>query len=486
MTKSFYEADGYQELISDVKKIEEMAGRLYSSATRATIQNTWMAYDKDGLVAQFQQDCVTLRGRFTELVRTLKKYGAELDEAIRRRQQSVEGMETVDYPFPSFSNIELPPITEIYSGYTCYAFMQAGLSFSKDFNDIQAFMQSDLYKTKDSFETGLSDLSNWLSLLGQYATGNLDEYTNDRLKSALKMVLDGLPGAGSTDLSFTDPFKEEMKNATGIEHFDGWMDELCMLLKKAAAAGEGPKFFESEEYLEWLWRCDEKQAIVHELLTAYITEDMWKEIGNSLSTLDDLSDAAEWMDTMFGLFEHCMTDYSTQIGYLDSMQDMMLSAGYPYGPVHQIINELREEYNDDVLYAVRTVGQKISREVVKSGTKALISHSALISNVDLGLKAVGTTAKLMFADDISADKTLMGLVQYDQVLTKSYEKYLQMAQEGIANEDDMKKLDQVFNILVSTKKQEYESMMTLSKGTAWYDIYGTKLDELEKWLNPER
>ena len=116
---------------------------------------------------------------------------------------------------------------------------------------------------------------------------------------------------------------------------------------------------------------------------------------------------------------------------------------------------------------------------IKQAVKGVTYFIPALKPANLILSAVSKGTGLVFAENISADKALMGLQQYDGVLTRTYEKYTQMMEKGVASPEDVKEADRLYALLTATKKKEYECMMQLSKtGSAEYNTYKAKYEEL--------
>ena len=117
---------------------------------------------------------------------------------------------------------------------------------------------------------------------------------------------------------------------------------------------------------------------------------------------------------------------------------------------------------------MRELGDYVKSEVKKGVTKTTLSGLSklvpAVKGVDFGLRVISEGANVLFGDEAKAYEGLGGLMQYDRVLTVSYENYVRMMEDGVATAADMEQADRVFELLRATKAKEYEHMMSLCEG----------------------
>ena len=209
-------------------------------------------------------------------------------------------------------------------------------------------------------------------------------------------------------------------------------------------------------------------------------DETWDSLKSGADMLGNATKAVGYIDSIVDIVGHFITDYSTQVHYLDLLEDTILSFGYnSTGVLTKSFETLRRQYTDSVYYAATKVGEKIKSEV----SKAIIKQIPVVGDIYSGIGTVSTVAKALWGSDISATNTLLGMQMYDSVLTKSYERYTGLMEAGVASNSDMKAMDELFLLLGGTKKKEYECMLELcKKGSDEYNKFADKLSQINEWL----
>lgn len=486
--ESSFDNAGYKNLQKVTQQAVDNSDGLYYFVTRnGQIIADLLKYDRNGKLADFISGVKNLEGRVKALAEGLDDYEALVEEYLASGQIMMSGLDGVSYQMPLFSNIVIAPFSDSYPKYSSYQFMRSGKTFSDDYNDLYSFINTDVYQKHHMWETNLSMMADWDKLLIGIGctvlndTSGFDYYTDELLKTAMTALLDGLPNADSVVGG------AKINNILGIKNSDKWLKEFFTLFKTFGTSKEGAtikEFLKTDEYKEWLSEAGENGEFVDEIIKEFAKEMDAKGLVQTVGKVGgDVLDALEWADVLYNIIGHSLADYSVQIGYLDTLKNSLLESGFAYGPVQKLIDELRVEYDDSVTYAIRSIVKKGVEDMEKGVIGSVVGQIPVLREANKMLKIGTTTVKAIYADTLSADKTLMGLQQFDLSLTRSYEHHLQMVKDGVANESDMEELDRLFQLIVTTKKKEYECMMTLSKGSNLYSEYETKLKELEKWVS---
>ena len=177
---------------------------------------------------------------------------------------------------------------------------------------------------------------------------------------------------------------------------------------------------------------------------------------------------------------HCVTDYSTQISYLNAMEEALLAAGFNRSATINAIHKLRREYDDKFYYAAAQVGEKLADKLFGKVEKQVVGSVPGLGLAENIMGAYSKTMRMVYASDISADKALMGLQQYDAGLTRAYQKYVDLMAEGKATVHDMEQAEKIYTLLGAVKQKEYKAMMQLTKDVdqILYHKYSQKYDAL--------
>lgn len=460
--RQYLDPDGYARAQKEVANAVEAYRKVYTAMRQSDVCNFEREADSIGCIEAFRQRVTANLKRLQQLETEMKRYLQEYMAAQEKASGELGKEYMSQHVYGTFGTLAVGAAVS-YERYKTYQFANGGYSFSGRYNDLSSFMQTDVYKDAVS-KAGWSEVSNYGLMLDSVApwlgTGKTDEYVTDLMENALNSILMGIPEI-KPDSSFKGTFKE-FGQITGIENVDKWIKQIKSLLEKYASAkvpwevaSAEPQF---KELMDAWMDSDEKDAYLSMLKQVYVIQLTCKKVGAVM-------DSIEALDVAVDTLTHCFNSYAGQAAYLDSMEEALLNAGFASGPLHEKIDEMRELYLDDFKYGMSKFGDYVQKavegKITSSAIKAASKLVPPLKGVDFGLKTISSGAGLLWSDEIGAYKDLAGLMQYDSVLTKSYENYVQMMNDGIATADDMAQADRLFNILSATKAKEYEAMMTL-------------------------
>lgn len=467
--KNYMDPAKYADIQKLLDKADDAYAKVYASMNQAHIRSLEATIDTDGLIEEFRQKVITNRKRLMALQAEMKTYLAEYEAAHANGNFSDSSLDR--YVYGAFGT--LATVTAVdYTAYETYRYAYSDKTFLDDYNDMPSFFNTKLYK-KVVDKVGFSEIANKDLWLGRY-----DAYTNEMLESAMASILESIPGH-EPQITSEDTF-DSLSNMTGIPEMGKWVSMLKSILSKYASEKVPFDVLEHDETVKAIlemWPPEERGVFVSQLAKAY-------NAAVFADKLDTISNGVEVLDLTIDSLMHCFNNYAAQVAYLESMENALLNAGYSYGPVMEMIGELKSKYADEFTYVMDGVHDYVVDKVIDGTTDKVIDIVSkkvpIIKDVNFGLKVIDTAADILFADEIAAYKGLSGLRQYDEVLTKSYENYVQMMKDGLATEADMAEADRILTILTATKAKEYKYMMDLcyEKDVDLYIKYKRKYEAL--------
>ncbi len=491
--KNVYDAGGCQELLRMIRTADDYCGQICRQLeNNEEIGQVRTVCDIHWLMDEYEGRLRAHKRRLESLYANMKTHFEQLDEAAARGNTAF-GDEGTDW---GEWDIGTAAAAVSYSGYASWDFAQSGQSLSEDFNDLDGFFHTSAYKRAWEM-TGISEWANtdlYLQFFAGKGAGALDalfgtelsgqvsdyadKYVDELLESALADILENLPDVKPEwDIS---GLTDTVSSLSGIDDLDKWAKQLASFLKKCAEDG-----MTSEEILDSADAWELIQNLSYEERKVF--REMFKKVyeaGKLSGKISDAVDAAGIIDDCVEVLVHCLNDYSGQVAYLEAMENGILAAGFPDGPVTAKLQEMKRIYQSDFLKAMDVLGGYAWGEAVGAGKKTLLDAVSgsipIVKSVDFGLKVVDTAADIAFADEIKAVKGLSGLRQYDYALTKSYQRYEALMEAGTATDADMREADKLFRILKATKAKEYEYTMDLCEDTdlTRYEYYKAKYSRL--------
>lgn len=487
---SQYSPEGFDRMINDIKGIMTQI-----SAARDRFHgldlDRYVQYDEGNKLNELEQALYDHSCRLLTLQRNAEHRKASLDRRIAEGTADFEVMEDLHYDVSAFGPAVTAAVVAAYPTYQCYQFLlNSELSFSKNFNDIGVFMNSDFYKAKSLLQTGYSMMTDW-RLWGKTITGDLDDITGEWLEASLKGVLNSMPDAAAAGFTGVVSWTKAATDGT-VLGIDSWVKEVASLAKKYAEAGKSREEFLACDELGYLKSMvagmDDKT--LEQFLDGFLDKEAWEACIDLADTADKAAKLAErvkWIDLACESMSHAITDHSAQLQYLAAMKKALEEDGNIYGPAYQCIEKVERDYRNSAVHAINSAWGPIRDDLVSSLKKDLISAAkesggkigGQLIQADKVLSTGSTVVKLMAGKDIEADKALMGLRQYDEVLTRAFEGYAEKMRDGMASESDMQDAERLYQLLLGTKKKEYESMIQMLGGTgAAVGIYQSKYDQL--------
>ena len=449
---NYLNPEGYAKIQKKLDEAYELYQTFYRAVNKAHVTALADQLDRYGQLADLRSRIVSNMQRTQELQQQMAVYLTEYQAAAARGEAAFSANTLNSYIHGAFGTFDVNTAID-YSQYKTYHYANSGQSFLEDYNDLNSFFNTQIYKDAAQ-KVSYSEWSNTDLWLGKY-----DDYTNAMLESSMASILESIPGI-EPEID-ADDVLDQLGDMLGVDNVDKYLSLLKTILSESAK-NQVPfdvlKEYETVQAILEMFPPEERGTFTNLLANVYNTTVM-------AGRIDDITKACDVLDIAVDSLAHAYNNYAAQLAYLDSMETALVNAGYSQGPVIEMIGELKKKYSDEVYYALSEVGDYVVKEVSKQATKTLISNVGkfvpLVKDINFGLKIVDTASDIMFANEISAYKGLSGLRQYDEVLSKSYESYVQMMNDGVATAADMAEADRILSILTATKAREYEYMMKL-------------------------
>ena len=476
----YIEEEGYQKIIEYVDQISNDLKSLNDRLNRDDYQD-FENFKDTGCFYGFHEAMIKQNQRVLMLHGALEK---NLNE-WRANQECAEGefrkIESESSYTNSFGEYYNSSNQKDYSDSVAAAFVYGGLSFTNNYNDLYRFMKTEEYQKAEKWLEN-SEINNYW----QYVTNWNGEngYGEELLETSLSEILLTLPGVTVLDNILGDAGSlfnliDSYWGISSQELYDQmkeWFDKLDARnpeVLEAIASGD----FEQIEWAKTLlsYFKGEDQEVVKKCLQLIFNE-------NTASFFTDVDKAGKGVLAVkesFDLFAIALTNYKQQKDYLTTMKEALLTAGYSGGSVINKIKSMEKMYSENYLVALN----EVKNDVKKYGTKAVIKTIGkkipLLKNIDLGLGAVSSYAKITHGTEIRAAKELLACSQMDQALSRSFDIYTQRIKNGLADSQDLIEADKLFHIIKGMKIREYEAMKSLvEEGSEAYNTYVDKINQL--------
>lgn len=479
-----WDADGYSSILDKAQKSESAYREAYVRANQKDVENFISAVKKYGVstscVETYRKQITAGYRNIQNLVENMQAHQAEYTAMLRQGKKQIDNqsMNVHTYGWISAATVIS------YNDSLSVAFAKSQKSFSSDFNDISAFMQTKEFQSASNkaMASKMSDLTLLLdTLVPQMGLNAVQDYTDSLLESAMTSILDSL---SETSANVTwDGTLDYLGSKLGIDNLDDWVSELKSALKVYGSSWKN--FVTSDAYEQLLSEIEDEdmRKCFGEVLEELFTNPTAKEAYLLGEKIGDVTDALELGDMCVDMALRVMNDYSAQVGYLDAMEEGLLQAGLGNAKVLTLIDEMRQNYSDSFSYALDETYDYLWGEIKKSSFSAVIKQAdSLVPGLNyanLALKVASGGAKIVSGDEISAYGGLAGLYQYDQCLTTAYESYTRMISDGVATAQDVEQADKLFELLRATKIKEYNYMIDLSTDKAQIQLYQNKISELK-------
>ena len=460
-----------------------------ADASNAWISERLSSSEVDYLISDYNNICGLFDAvqkfkkatvRLNDLYKAMTQYRMEHEDMQNRSQNKMDNVTEVESVYGSFGNILAGIGTATGTAMAAskaYKFAQHGKTFTADFNDMTEFMNSDVYKLASGM-TGLSEISNWgmyYNTISSAITGEENPYVEGLLRSGLKTMVEGIPG--SEPVSFSNLDWDIIGAKLGIPNLADYMSPVSDLLNEISNGSPV-----DDDMIKALGKAI---AVAKESLgffkDAKVLVTILEGFGEATKTLAGLDKA---FDACSELFANYFNTYADQISYLETMRNSFEAAGYwTESPVMQQIDLLQTQYEDAVTKSVYYAWEKFGAEKAVDLTKeAVIKNIPVLKTVDTFFDVASKTTVLYGKDKIDAAQELMGYVQYDNMLTQTFEKYSALVESGAATESEIAEADRLLEMLLTLKEKEYEAMKEISKkiDDGWYQTACGKLKQLRE------
>ena len=481
--------------------------QMFGSADHYYIQDMMAHYDGLGEVTSGASRFKDALRRLTDLRDAMDTYLEEWEAAQENATGLIGNIEggTDAYNGPVFSDIYAVEVAAgpNYQLSPAYHFTQSGKSFSADYNDLGGFIWTSDYGKKTRVKWGATQFSNkenyWEFVENAFGGGDGNyELMNNALTASLESMLKQLPGYEGADVNFDVLNWDDIGDELGVPGLGNWMKAVLKVLsalKQAEIKGvdvdpecyeELARFLEEWDYqmcdIPWLSTFVENTTYA---LVGFskVGNGVFKHVSKFAGELASVGKTAmtvqEFSEFTTKMLFHMCSNHSLQVGYLESFRESLEASGFTSGVVIEKLEQLERQYSDKMVYFTEKLFDKAYDQAFGSISGA-ISEIPGLKSVTLGMDLISGVAKIAWGEETGAMNTLMGLYQYDEVLTRTFENYTALMEQGIATEEDVKRANDLFDILVITKKQEYENILKIvdDKKSEWYIMATEKLEEL--------
>lgn len=481
--------------------------RMLGSADNYYLQKMMNHYDKSGSVSAGVNRFKDAAKRLTDLRDAMAAYLKEWEQAqenAKGKFGSIDGEGDL-YSGPSFADLYQSALTTgpNYELSRAYQFALSGITFSSDYNDLGSFIWSSDYGKKVRFQWGLTQLSNKENYWNYFTSGNNDggyELLNDALTSSLESMLLALPGYEGMDAEFVVMDWNKIGQEMGIPQLGNWMKlvmKVLSVVKNAELQGidVDPECY--EELARFMNDWDYQMCDVPWFST-FVENTVYALAGFSATGNDILKHASKFADGLgqtgkmlmnvqeFSEFTtqmlfHMCSSHELQVSYLNTLRESLEVSGFTHGEVMSKIQQLEEMYSDKMVYFTEKLYAKVYDQAFGSITGA-VSEIPGLKEAVVALDLTSAASKVAYGKNVSAMSKLAGLYQYDEVLTRTFENYTSLMEQGLATELDVQRANDLFDMLVITKKQEYQNILTIvdDKKSEWFALATKKLEELDK------
>lgn len=471
--REMLEPNGYRNIQKNVERAVECLRKTFDAF--GIQQNLIDKLDKNGQLADCRKSVARCLSKAQEMWDNLDIYLADY-QCIQNEGTSALTQEQLN-EYRSGKFWDLTGVGAAITGYMSYQFrFQADKSFAEDYNDLYQFKNGKIF-AKATFLAGLGELSNYELWFSD------KDFQEDLIKGALQSMIQGMPDF-TQENRLSDGVLKNIGKKLGVKDLDKWYTQVKNAIAVHAANNESVEELLKDPDFRIILdsMSGEEQEMYLEML-----DKVYKRAQTVTDTAGDIADVIKFVDKGLEVVEYCMTDYSQQVVYLDTMRDALLAAGYESPAVMAQIEKLRVNYTKDYLNHMDQVIDEVTDFAADKGVdmvkKQITKSIPLLKDVDLGLTILDNAADLAFADQQSAYKDLSGYAFMDYTLTQSYERYVDLMEYGVATQEDMEEADRIFQMLHSLKLQEYDQMRNLCQGKdeKLYELYNRKYEELKSF-----
>lgn len=426
----------------------------------------------------------------------------QAQENAKNQFGTIDG-ESEPYNGPVFSDIyqgemEAGPNYELSQA---YSFAQSGKSFSVDYNDLGAFIWTSDYGKSTRAKWGATQFSNKENYW-EYVTNGLGiagsdgnyELMNNALTASLEDMLKQLPGYEGMDVDCEALDWDYIGEELGVPGLGNLMKAVLKVLKVIKEAEiEGTEvdpdcfdglletFHEMEyQFVEQPWLKSFCENFIYTLVGFQAVGDNISAVADGITSAGKVAmNVQEFTEFSMQMLFHMCSSHTMQVRYLESFRESLEASGFTHGAVIEKIEQLESMYSDQMVYFTEKLFEKAYDQAFDSIAGA-VSEIPCLKEVSMVMDLGSSVAKVAWGEETSAMNKLMGLYQYDEVLTRTFENYASLMEQGIATEEDVQRANDLYDMLVITKKQEYENILKIvdDKKSEWYILATEKLEEL--------
>lgn len=480
--------------------------RMLGSADNYCLQKMMNHYDKSGSVCAGVDRFKDATRRLTDLRDAMAAYLEEWEQAQESAKSqfgSIEGEGDL-YSGPSFADLYQSALASgpNYELSRAYQFVLSGITFSSDYNDLGSFIWSSDYGKKVRFQWGLTQLSNKENYWDYFMNGNNGggyELLNDALTASLESMLLELPGYEGMDAEFTVMDWNKIGQEMGIPQLGNWMKlvmKVLSALKNAEIEGidvdpecyeELARFMNDWDYqmCDVPWFSSFVENTVYALAGLSATgNDILKNVSKFADGLGQagkmVMNVQEFSEFTTKMLFHMCSSHELQVSYLNTLRESLEVSGFTHGEVISKIEQLEAMYSDQMVYFTEKLYAKAYDQAFGAITGA-VSEIPGLKEAVMALDLTSAASKVACGKNVSAMTKLAGLYQYDEVITRTFENYTSLMEQGLATELDVQRANDLFDMLVITKKQEYQSILTIvdDEKSEWFILATKKLEELD-------
>lgn len=485
--------------------------RMFGSGDHYDLQHMMDYYDGLGEVHAGVARFKDAQRRLTDLRDAMAAYLKDWEQAqedAKSQFGNIDG-ESEAYNGPVFADIYQSELEEgpDYDLSQAYSFAQSGKSFSVDYNDLGAFIWTSNYGKSVRIKWGDTQFSNkenyweWITNGLGIGDGNY-ELMENALTSSLESMLKQLPGYEGVDVDYETLDWDAIGDEIGVPGMGNAM-KLLLKIMKAVNNAELQGTPISEEVFEWIEElkkvADQLQYDCYESPWVAKMFDFFVEgVENGCNTLNAIGEyggsfagglaeagkkamtGVKFMEFASQMVYHMCSNHTIQAEYLESLREALEASGFTSGVVIEKIEELEHLYSDKMSYFLDEVKEKFYDEGFDKASDFLIEKIPGLKDVTFVADLYSAAAKVAWGEETGAMNTLMGLYQYDEALTRTFENYTSLMEQGVATAEDVKRANDLYDILVITKKQEYENILKIVKDekSEWFIMATEKLEEL--------
>lgn len=498
-----WDEEEYRRQMTGVQQLYE-ACRDRSNILQSNLNMSMVIWEKDydpqgvfpSLVTRFKNSTA----RLNELNEALKTYWDEYQQMLTEGSGKMEQVEAVEMVYGTFGEIYSGAGAGIASAYATASFNlfnSAGYSFTMDFNDGYDFSHQDKFLNmydQAQFFNGAYLIKDWFQLTVQQLSGST-EYADKILLGALAGSLANVSEYGAQE-EFELLNWDGLSDALDIPGLEEDVEGIIKWWNKLTGLTEAEK-------LAKLKSKDIPEDVLKSLNKLGLNLEHLGHIGEFLDAGMKITEALEWV---LNTKMHIEANHDQQIGYLESIQDALtLSGHYAGSGLYQTIEGIKQEFEDAYTKAtndiwdevIKGIRGKAEEVVMDAGDLAgtlfakvkfpkLTDEITVLRDVNLFYDTLSFGIEQTVGEDLEALNTFEGVRAYSNTLIQSYEHHVEMINAGVASAEDIKRTENLFQLIRSSKIQEYEAIKTMSiENDEWYTLAQEKIDLLNKYGSGE-